>query len=106
MKKVLLYSLLLVRGLIASQVLAGTGATGIKLAKLFCPAFIVFGMMIILNLFIGIILNSMAKTHAEIARGTGPAAANELGALEEQLRSMQATVQGLRRDRQNLRGDH
>ena len=40
MKKVLLYSLLLVGGLIASQFLAGVGATGIKLATMFCLAFI------------------------------------------------------------------
>jgi len=40
MKKVLLYSLLLVGGLIASQFLAGAGATGIKLATMFCLAFI------------------------------------------------------------------
>lgn len=40
MKKVLLYSLLLVGGLIASQFLAGAGATGIKLATMFCLGFI------------------------------------------------------------------
>jgi Kef-type K+ transport system membrane component KefB len=40
MKKVLLYSLLLVGGLIASQFLAGIGATAIKLGTMFCLAFI------------------------------------------------------------------
>ena len=40
MKKVFLYSLLLVGGLIASQFLAGTGATAIKLGTMFCLAFI------------------------------------------------------------------
>lgn len=40
MKRVLLYSLLLVGGLIASQFLAGAGATAIKLGTMFCLAFI------------------------------------------------------------------
>jgi Kef-type K+ transport system membrane component KefB len=40
MKKVLLYSLLLVAGLIASQFLAGVGAAWIKLGTMFCLAFI------------------------------------------------------------------
>lgn len=40
MKKVLLYSLLLVAGLIASQFLNGTGAMAIKLGTMFCLAFI------------------------------------------------------------------
>ena len=40
MTKVLLYSLLLVVGLIASQFLAGTSATAIKLGTMFCLAFI------------------------------------------------------------------
>jgi len=81
---------------------ATTIAPTFKVAIYFV-SFIVFGTMIILNLFIGIILNSMAETNAEITRGAGPAAGDELGALEEQLRTMQATVQRLRHDRQNLR---
>ena len=40
MKKVLLYSLLLVGGLIASQFLAGTAATLIKVLTMFCLSFI------------------------------------------------------------------
>lgn len=40
MKKVLLYSLLLVAGLIASQFLAGMGATVIKLGTMFCLSFL------------------------------------------------------------------
>jgi Kef-type K+ transport system membrane component KefB len=40
MKKVLLYSMLLVAGLIASQFLAGIGAMSIKLGTMFCLAFI------------------------------------------------------------------
>lgn len=65
-------------------------------------SFIVFGTMIILNLFIGIILNSMSETHAEIAQRRGTASSqtleDELGALEQQLKTLQETVHRLRRE--------
>ena len=62
--------------------------------------------MIILNLFIGIIMNSMAEMHAEIAerdraqheRETGAATlADDLRSLERELKETQARVAGLRR---------
>lgn len=68
--------------------------------------FIVFGTMIILNLFIGIIMNSMSEMHAEIAernrarheRETGTATwEDELKALEHEMREMQTRLAGLRR---------
>lgn len=63
--------------------------------------FIVFGTMIILNLFIGIILNSMSATHAEIEQhnrsGRTPSLDDQLGDIERQLQSLQDTVQHLRR---------
>ena len=68
--------------------------------------FIVLGTMIILNLFIGIIMNSMSEMHAEIAerdrarheRETGAATLeDELKSLERQLKETQTRIVGLRR---------
>lgn len=78
---------------------------GLKVAVYFVT-FIIFGTMIIMNLFIGIIMNSMAEMHAEIAardrarheQETGAATlANELKALELELKETQARMAGLRR---------
>ncbi len=78
---------------------------GIKVGIYFVT-FIVFGTMIILNLFIGIIMNSMAEMHAEIAehdrarhdRETGAATLeDELRALERELEETQTRLAGLRR---------
>ena len=77
----------------------------IKVAIYFVT-FIVFGTMIILNLFIGIIMNSMAEMHAEIAeheraqheRETGAATlGDELKSLEREMHEMQTRLAGLRR---------
>jgi len=73
---------------------------------LYFVTFIVFGTMIILNLFIGIIMNSMSEMHAEIAerdrtqheRETGSATLqDELRLLELQMKEMQTRLAGLRR---------
>lgn len=78
---------------------------GIKVGTYFIT-FIVFGTMIILNLFIGIIMNSMSEMHAEIAerdraqheRETGSATLeDELKSLERELREMQTRMTGVRR---------
>ncbi len=78
---------------------------GIKVAIYFVT-FIVFGTMIILNLFIGIIMNSMSEMHAEMAerdrsqheRETGSATlADELRSLELEMKEMQTRMVGLRR---------
>lgn len=70
--------------------------------------FIILGTMIILNLFIGIIMNSMSEVHAEIAerdrlRAHPMFAADpweeELVALEAELKVTQARVARLRRQR-------
>jgi voltage-gated sodium channel len=72
---------------------------------LYFATFIVFGTMIILNLFIGIIMNGMAEMHAEIEerdralheRETGsPTLEDELKALERDLKKMQTHISGLR----------
>lgn len=88
---------------------AAEHAPVIKVAIYFV-SFIVFGTMIILNLFIGIILNSMSETHAEIeqrdrARG-GQTLDDQLGDLERQLKTLQESVQLLRRERGQIeKGD-
>ena len=79
---------------------------GIKVAIYFVT-FIVFGTMIILNLFIGIIMNSMSEMHAEMAereraqheRETTRSATleDELRALERELKETQSRLAGLRR---------
>jgi voltage-gated sodium channel len=78
---------------------------GIKVAIYFVT-FIVFGTMIILNLFIGIIMNSMSEMHAELAerdraqheRETGAATLeDELRSLEQELKEAQTRMAGLRR---------
>lgn len=77
---------------------------GIKVT-LYFVTFIVFGTMIILNLFIGIIMNSMAEMHAEMAERDGPrpeASAgvasldNELKALEHELQALQTRLNSVR----------
>jgi voltage-gated sodium channel len=69
-------------------------------------SFILFGTMIILNLFIGIILNSMSEMHAEIeardrARHVAERGAatveDELRLLERQARELQEQLAALRR---------
>ena len=73
---------------------------------LYFATFIVFGTMIILNLFIGIIMNSMAEMHAELAerdraqheRETGAATLeDDLQTLERELKELQTRMAVLRR---------
>ena len=82
----------------------------IKVAAYF-TTFIVFGTMIILNLFIGIILNSMSEAHAEQALQAAKTA--EAGAPRQsllarldhttkQLAGIQSTLAGLREELQAL----
>jgi voltage-gated sodium channel len=74
----------------------------IKVASYFVT-FIVFGTMIILNLFIGIIMNSMSEMHEEIAkkavapaRRSDSSAAEELQILEQRLNEVTEQVRQLR----------
>ena len=78
----------------------------IKVAVYFAT-FIVFGTMIILNLFIGIILNSMSEAHAEQARQSAKAAeasaptGGVLARLDhttKQLTELQTALAGLRKE--------
>ncbi len=79
--------------------------SGLKTAIYFVT-FIVFGTMIILNLFIGITMNSMSEMHAEIqARGRArhekeldhASLADEFKALQQQLDALKAQAQRLKR---------
>ncbi len=79
--------------------------SGFKVGVYFVT-FIVFGTMIILNLFIGIIMNSMSEMHAEMAERdraqhegeTGSATLeDELKSLEREMKEMQTRLTGLRR---------
>ncbi len=67
----------------------------------FFVTFIVFGTMIILNLFIGIIMNSMAEMHEEIAanvaRPAGEDPADELAAVERLVEDLQTRIKRLRK---------
>ena len=74
---------------------------GIKVAIYFVT-FIVFGTMIILNLFIGIIMNSMAEMHAEQANeaseksAAGSDAIARLEQVSQNLAELQSALAGLR----------
>ena len=77
----------------------------IKVAIYFVT-FIVFGTMIILNLFIGIIMSSMSEMHAEIGEQDRARHVKETGAatledefrlLERQMKELQEQTAGLRR---------
>ncbi|MDI1248041.1 MAG: ion transporter [Lacunisphaera sp.] len=77
-----------------------TAAPGL-VVTLYFVTFIVLGTMIILNLFIGIVMNSMAEMHRELEEGaaegrpaTAPAIA--LRAIEEQLAALQGQVRAAR----------
>lgn len=78
-------------------------APAIKVAFYFVT-FIVLGTMIILNLFIGIILNSMSEMHTEIAedihkqrfRPVDMSLDEQLGTFERELQSLQERIRQLR----------
>ncbi len=77
---------------------------GVKVAIYFVT-FIVFGTMIILNLFIGIIMNSMAEMHDEIAEGdrTAHATATDTPTVETELREMERQTEALQTQMRRLR---
>jgi voltage-gated sodium channel len=76
-------------------------AAPVLVVTLYFVTFIVLGTMIILNLFIGIVMNSMAEMHRELEEGPAgdhPAGViiAELGALEKQLAALQLQVRAAR----------
>lgn len=81
------------------------GVHAVKVSVYFV-SFVVLGTMIILNLFIGIVMNSMAESHAEMAAREQSAAAHgdpgahleaQLLAMEQALGEMKGRVASLRR---------
>ena len=78
--------------------------SAVKVAFYFVT-FIVFGTMIILNLFIGIIMNSMAEMHDEIAEGDRTAHATQTGtpAIETELRELERQTEALQTQMRRLR---
>ena len=78
--------------------------SAVKVAFYFVT-FIVFGTMIILNLFIGIIMNSMAEMHDEIAEGdrTAHATPTEAPAIETELRELERQTEALQTQMRRLR---
>jgi voltage-gated sodium channel len=67
--------------------------------------FIVFGTMIILNLFIGIIMNSMSEMHAEIESRDRRRHVAETGAatLEDDLRLLERQIESLKEQAMRVR---
>ncbi|MBL9217475.1 MAG: ion transporter [Opitutaceae bacterium] len=80
-----------------------TAAPGL-VVTLYFVTFIVLGTMIILNLFIGIVMNGMAEMHKELEQQTSAAAATDqpeslttdLEAMERQLALLQGQVRAIR----------
>jgi len=74
-------------------------------AAVYFVSFILLGTMIMLNLFIGIIMNSMSEMHAELdeqVRAKQPVAEkdsvlNDLAALDQQLSAVKSQLADLRR---------
>lgn len=74
-------------------------------AVIYFVSFILFGTMIMLNLFIGIIMNSMSEMHAEtaerdrerhIARTGEPSLADDIEQLEQQIEDLKKSAHLLR----------
>ena len=78
--------------------------SAVKVAFYFVT-FIVFGTMIISNLFIGIIMNSMAEMHDEIAESdrTANATPTEAPAIETELRELERQTEALQKQMRRLR---
>ena len=78
-------------------------------AAVYFVSFILLGTMIMLNLFIGIIMNSMSEMHAELdeqvrakqAVAENDSISNDLAALDQQLAALQTQLGDLRRKHAN-----
>lgn len=75
-------------------------AAGVGLASVYFVSFILLGTMIMLNLFIGIVMNSMAEVHEELEpdrRESRDSLQAQLAEMEKELHGLQSRVAGLRR---------
>jgi voltage-gated sodium channel len=80
-------------GDIFNRALAGAPAL---VVTFYFVTFIVFGTMIILNLFIGIIMNSMAEMHEEMEKKSQPADSTAARSLDETLADIQRRIETVR----------
>lgn len=78
---------------------AAEHAPAFKVAVYFVT-FILFGTMIVMNLFIGIILNSLSETHAEIERSASDKNARE---IDDPFAALERKLDELREDIRNIR---
>jgi voltage-gated sodium channel len=87
------------------EVFAAVNGAGPVRATIYFTSFIVLGTMIMLNLFIGVIMNSMSEMHAELdqrarvrhERATGePTLEDDFNELEQQLKTLQERVAATR----------
>lgn len=79
-------------------------------ATVYCVSFILLGTMIMLNLFIGIVMNSMSEMHAEIeARDRAQQAASHEGTVDAEVERLEQQLEVLAgqaaRLRRRLAGD-
>jgi voltage-gated sodium channel len=88
------------------EVFAAANGAGAVRTTIYFTSFIVLGTMIMLNLFIGVIMNSMGEMHAEIderdrdrhLRETGqPTVEDDFAAIEQQLKTLQDQLATTRR---------
>jgi voltage-gated sodium channel len=88
------------------EVFAAANGAGAVRTTIYFTSFIVLGTMIMLNLFIGVIMNSMSEMHAEIderdrdrhLRETGqPTVEDDFAAIEQQLKTLQEQLATTRR---------
>jgi len=79
-----------------AKVFADVKGASPSLATLYFVSFILLGTMIMLNLFIGVITNSMAEMHAEMAQtesaGTPQPTLLQIAKIEEQLRQLRLSL--------------
>lgn len=65
-------------------------------AAVYFVSFILFGTMIMLNLFIGIIMNSMSEMHAELDDEKSSAPATDPGNLHAHIEAIQSHIESLK----------
>ena len=97
------------------EVFAAANGAGAVPTTIYFTSFIVLGTMIMLNLFIGVIMNSMSEMHAEIderdrdrhLRETGqPTVEDDFAAIEQQLKTLQEQLATTRRRVAHRTADH
>jgi voltage-gated sodium channel len=88
-----------------SDIFLAASAASRLAAVIYFVSFIMLGTMIMLNLFIGIIMNSMSEMHGEMEERerAGRAGEKAAGAMEEELRALEQQAESLREQVGRLR---